>query len=78
VFDDWYSIGHTILGILASFFWFLIIIFFIYELIEFCFKKKEKKADYVGDILEFSLGTLIGSCLVQLLGLNLLSLLSGF
>jgi len=65
VFDDWYSIGHAIAGVLVPLFWPLAIIFFAYELIEFCFKRKEKKADYVGDILEFSFGSLVGSCILQ-------------
>ncbi len=65
VFDDWYSVGHAIAGLFAPVFWPLVIVFFAYELIEFCLKKKERKADYVGDILEFSFGSLVGSCLVQ-------------
>lgn len=65
VFDDLYSLFHVVCGAIASFFWPVVILFFIYELIEFCVKKREGKENYVGDILEFSLGMVFGNSLIQ-------------
>ena len=59
IYDDKFSIGHTILGILAYFHISFFIIFLFYELIEFCYKygrKEETPANFVGDLSEFFIG----------------------
>jgi len=59
LFDDFFSIGHTLLGILAYFHISFFIIFLFYELIEFCYKygrKEETLANFVGDLCEFIIG----------------------
>jgi len=59
IYDDKFSIGHTLLGILAYFHISFFIIFLFYELIEFCYKygrKEETPAHFVGDLCEFFIG----------------------
>jgi len=59
LYDDFFSIGHTLLGILAYFHISFFIIFLFYELIEFCYKygrKEETPANFVGDLCEFFIG----------------------
>ena len=57
VFDDWFSVGHLILGFLALITPLAFTIFLLYELVEFCLKyPHEKASNFVGDIFEFILG----------------------
>ena len=59
VFDDYPSVGHFLLGACSLFIPHLFFIFFAYELIEFCFKKKrklEKAQDFIGDLFEYMFG----------------------
>ena len=59
VFDDGWSIGHALLGALSIAFPPLAIIFFGYELITFCIKRKkrgEKVRQFIGDLFEFLIG----------------------
>ena len=60
VFDDYQSIGHFLLGISSVFIPQIFYIFLAYELIEFCLKKgkkKEKAWNFIGDLLEFFMGS---------------------
>lgn len=63
LFDDWFSIGHFILGFLTFFSSKFAWIFIFYELIEFLYKKEEKAKNFVGDLIEFFLGIAFG-CLL--------------
>ena len=59
VYDDKFSVGHFILGILTFKFPYLFIIFFFYELIEFAYKygrKEEKPEHFIGDCMEYFTG----------------------
>ena len=59
VFDDGWSIGHALLGALSIALPPLAIIFFGYELITFCAKRKkrgERVRQFVGDLFEFLIG----------------------
>mgnify|MGYP000052902832 CR=1 FL=1 len=69
VFDDYPSIGHFLLGACSLFLPQIFYIFFAYELIEFCFKKKrklEKARDFIGDLFEYLFGVGIVSLVFRL------------
>ena len=60
VFDDWQSVGHFLLGVSSVFIPQIFYIFLAYELIEFCLKKgkkREKARNFIGDLLEFFMGS---------------------
>ena len=59
LFDDYFSIGHALLGAASIIAPALSVIFFGYELITFCIKRKKKKErarEFVGDLFEFLAG----------------------
>ena len=59
MFDDCFSVGHALLGAASIMLPPLSVMFFGYELIEFCIKrkkKKEKASEFVGDLFEFLIG----------------------
>jgi len=57
VFDDWYSIGHLIVGVFSYFFVPIFVVFLFYELVEKMFKeRKEKVSTFLGDLCEFFIG----------------------
>ena len=68
VFDDGWSMGHALLGALSIAFPPLAIVFFGYELISFCVKRKKRGEkvscfakgetirQFVGDLFEFLIG----------------------
>ena len=59
VWDDKFSIGHTILGAIAYFLPVVWAIFLAYEVIEFAYKRRRRKeppANFIGDLLEFAFG----------------------
>jgi len=67
VFDDHQSIGHFLLGVSSVFIPQIFYIFLAYELIEFCLKKgkkREKARNFIGDLLEFFMGSGIGGLVV--------------
>lgn len=64
VFDDKLSIIHSIAGALTNIIPSIVIIFFFYELIEYC-TGKDKPNNYIGDILEFCLGYTGGGLCLQ-------------
>jgi len=69
IFDDWKSLGHALLGILSYFWLFVFIVFIFYEIIEHIYKhKKEKEANFLGDIVEFLFG--LGAITLTLKALN--------
>jgi len=69
IFDDWKSLGHTLLGILSYFWLFVFIVFIFYEIVEHVYKhKKEKEANFLGDIVEFLFG--LGAITLTLKALN--------
>ena len=60
VFDDYQSIGHFLLGVSSVFIPQIFYFFLAYELIEFCIKKgrkREKARNFIGDLLEFFMGS---------------------
>ena len=60
VFDDYQSIGHFLLGVSSVFIPYFFFGFLAYEIIEFCFKKgrkREKARNFIGDLLEFFMGS---------------------
>ena len=66
VFDDWYSIGHLILGFFTLVIPLAFIVFLLYELVEFCLKyPHEKASNFVGDIFEFVLGLGFGYLVIR-------------
>ena len=70
VFDDYQSIGHFLLGISSVFIPQIFYIFLAYELIEFCLKKgkkREKTRNFIGDLLEFFMGSGITSLALSML-----------
>jgi len=59
IFDDVFSLGHLILGILSYFHVGFFVLFVFYELVEFCYKysrKRETPANFIGDLCEFFVG----------------------
>ena len=60
ILDDKFSFGHIALGALTYFAHWLFIVFLFYEIIEFIWKyghdKKEKPANFIGDLMEYFLG----------------------
>ena len=59
LFDDYKSVGHALIGSASVMLPSLSIIFFGYELITFCLKRKkrgEKVGEFVGDLFEFLSG----------------------
>jgi len=61
VFDDKFSIGHFILGLLFPLFPSTFIVFFFFEFVEHLYKNRQGKvressAAFAGDITEFLLG----------------------
>lgn len=57
IFDDLFSIGHVILGVIALFVTWIVIVYVAYQIIEFCMKKgREPAINMVGDIVEFFFG----------------------
>ena len=59
VFDDWFSIGHLLLGASAIFLPWVMAIFLGYELVEFCYKREKKGesvGEFIGDLIEFLVG----------------------
>ena len=60
VWDDWKSIAHTLVGVVAYFIPALFIVFLAYELVSFAYKRKHKQEsvrDFIGDLIEFVFGT---------------------
>ena len=69
IFDDRNSLIHALCGILSYFWLFIFIIFIFYEIIEHIYKhKKEKEANFLGDIVEFLFG--LGAITLTLKALN--------
>ncbi|OYT55906.1 MAG: hypothetical protein B6U77_00755 [Candidatus Hecatellales archaeon ex4484_218] len=67
VFDDWFSVGHLLLGFLALITPLIFIIYLLYELVEFMFKHpKEKISCFIGDILEFFCGLGFGYLIIRM------------
>ncbi|RLF78874.1 hypothetical protein DRN38_06675 [Thermococci archaeon] len=59
VFDDKHSFSHFILGIATFKKPYLFVIFFFYELVEFCYKygrKEERPEHFIGDCFEYFAG----------------------
>ena len=59
VFDDWFSVGHLLLGASSLFLPWVLALFLGYELVEFCYKrrrKREKIGEFIGDLIEFLVG----------------------
>ena len=59
VFNDWFSLGHLVLGLLTPVSLLFFLGFLLYELVEFMYKKpkgKEKVEDFLGDLFEFMFG----------------------
>lgn len=57
VFDDKNSFVHLVCGVLSYFFIPFFVVFIFYEIIEHIYKyKKEKEANFLGDITEFLFG----------------------
>jgi len=59
VFDDLFSLGHLIFGVLTVIFPIFFLLFFVYELLEFIYKyprKREGVRDFIGDLFEFLVG----------------------
>jgi len=59
IFDDKHSLSHLILGGLACKIPFITPLFLLYEVVEFCYKRKRKKETvqhFIGDLVEFMLG----------------------
>ncbi|MGP3667610.1 MAG: hypothetical protein ACKD6N_03540 [Candidatus Bathyarchaeota archaeon] len=68
VFDDVWSLIHTVLGVLTLIFPLIFVLFIFYEFIEFILKRpKEKFEFFIGDILEYSLGLTFTSIFLTLL-----------
>ena len=70
VFDDWKSLGHLLLGASAIFIPLFMAIFFGYEIVEFCYKRKkrrEKIGEFIGDLMEFLVGAGISALAVHML-----------
>jgi len=69
IFDDKNSLIHLVCGVLSYFWLFIFIVFVFYEIIEHIYKhKKEKEADFLGDIVEFLFG--LGAITLTLKALN--------
>jgi len=61
IFDDKFSIGHFVLGALTPLYPKVFLIFLFYEMIEFIYKhkfkkKREKVANFLGDLTEYFWG----------------------
>jgi len=57
IFDDRNSLIHLACGALSYFWLFVFIVFIFYEIIEHIYKhRKEKEANFLGDIVEFLFG----------------------
>lgn len=70
VFDDKHSFVHLICGIFSYYYLFVFIIFIFYEIIEHMYKQgKEKKANFLGDIVEFLFGLGLITLLNKSLGI---------
>ena len=71
LFDDYKSVGHALLGAASILLPQLSIIFFGYELITFCLKRKkrgEKVSEFVGDLFEFLSGAGLAALLIACSG----------
>jgi len=69
IFDDKSSLIHLACGVLSYFWLFIFIVFVFYEIIEHIYKhKKEKEANFLGDIVEFLFG--LGAITLTLKALN--------
>ncbi len=67
IFDDKKSLIHFALGLISPFIPLLIVIFVIYEFLEYSFSNCETMECFIGDIAEFSLGYLIAGAGISLL-----------
>ena len=59
IFDDWFSIGHFLLGGFAVLTPAAFIFYLFYQFLEFCWKRprrEEKVENFLGDLCEFFLG----------------------
>lgn len=70
VFDDRKgSVMHILAGGLTYFVHFVFVIFIAYEFIEHIYLKgKEKEANFLGDIFEFSFGVMLAVVLTAIMG----------
>jgi hypothetical protein len=59
IFDDWFSIGHLLLGGFAVLTPAAFILYLFYQFVEFCWKRPRKEEvveNFLGDLTEFFLG----------------------
>ena len=71
LFDDYFSVGHALLGAASIMLPAMSIIFFGYELITFCLKRKkrgEKVGEFVGDLFEFLSGAGLAALVIACSG----------
>ena len=71
MFDDCFSVGHALLGAASIMLPPLSVMFFGYELITFCLKRKkkgEKVSEFVGDLFEFLSGAGLAALLIACSG----------
>jgi len=72
VFDDFWSLGHFVIGLLTAIFPVAFILFFAYELLEFIYKfprKEENIKNFVGDLFEFLIGVAFAKMFLAFLGI---------
>jgi len=68
VFDDWFSLGHFVLGALTPLSLLFFVAYFFYQLIEFFYKyprKEEKIGNFVGDLIEFLMGVSFSALIIR-------------
>ena len=71
LFDDYKSVGHALIGSASVMLPALSVIFFGYELITFCLKRKkrrEKVSEFIGDLFEFLAGAGLAALVIACSG----------
>jgi len=67
IFDDKRSLLHFLAGVLATLWPQLLLVYLVYEVIEYEFSNCETKANFIGDLAEFAFGYLTAGAGAQLL-----------
>lgn len=68
VFDDRNSFVHLACGVISYFFIPLFVVFVFYEIIEHIYKyKKEKEANFFGDLVEFLFGFSMAALIARMI-----------
>jgi len=71
VFDDERSLAHLGLGMLSVIWPWIWIVFSVYEIVEFCYRRRkrsgEKIGEFMGDFMEFLVGAGIAGLILGML-----------